>query len=118
MEEGKGMRKIFGILSGVSFFYAFGVCGSIETDAIALWPGFLRAMIGMICFGLFAWLAGAFDDTYAYDEDEEAAAGSSSSNDGKRKAQRQYNAPVRKNQQAIRKGARYGESHCSERRTL
>ena len=102
MEEGKGMRKIFGILSGVSFFYAFGVCGSIETDAIALWPGFLRAMIGMICFGLFAWLAGAFDDTYAYDEDEEAAEGSSSSYDGKRKAHSHYSGSGRKNQYGTR----------------
>lgn len=101
MEKGEGMKKVFGTLSFLSFFYALGICGSIEIDAIELWPGFLRAMLGMICFGLFAWLAGAFDDTYAYDE-EKAAEGSSSSHDGKRKAHSHYSGSGRKNQHGRR----------------
>ena len=80
------MRKVFGILSAVSFLYALGICGGIETDSIDLWPGFVRAIIGMLLFGLFAWFAGAFEPAYDDTEDEEAAAGRSSSHDGKRKS--------------------------------
>jgi len=97
------MKKVFGTLSFLSFFYMFGVGGAIEQDMIALGAGFLRMVIGLVCWWLFAWLAGAFDDTYAYDEDEEAAEGSSSSHDGKRKAHSHYSGSGRKN----RYGRRY-----------
>lgn len=55
------MKKVFGVLAFLSFFYALGVVGGIEQDMIGLGAGFLHACISIGCFYLFCHLSGAFD---------------------------------------------------------
>lgn len=65
------MRKIFGVLAFLSFFYALGVVGGIETDSISLGAGAIRAVLAIGCFGLFTHLAGA--DSYEEEKGEDYA---------------------------------------------
>ena len=78
MEEGKGMRKIYGILALSSVIYAFSVVASIESDKISLLLGAINVAISLIFFGLFSWLANFF-----YTED--TAEGHDVTNDGRGK---------------------------------
>lgn len=69
MEEGEGMKKVFGALAFLSFFVALGTVGAIEQDMVSLGTGFLRAAIALGCMWLFGWLAGGFDPPdYADDQ--------------------------------------------------
>ncbi len=59
MEEGHFMKKVFGTLAFLSFFYILGVVGAVEQDTMALGAGMVRMGIGLGCFWLFCELSGA-----------------------------------------------------------
>lgn len=54
------MRKVFGVLCALSFFYTIGAIGNIDRNAVAYGTGMIRATIGLGLFAIFALLAGAF----------------------------------------------------------
>lgn len=54
------MKKVFGVLAFLSFFYLLGVVGAVEQDTMALGAGMVRMGIGFGCFWLFCELSGAF----------------------------------------------------------
>lgn len=54
------MKKVFGVLAFLSFFYLLGVVGAVEQDTMALGAGIVRMGIGLGCFWLFCELSGAF----------------------------------------------------------
>jgi len=60
MEEGHFMKKVFGTLAFLSFFYILGVVGAVEQDTMTLGAGMIRMGIGLGCFWLFCELSGAF----------------------------------------------------------
>lgn len=66
------MKKIFGILAFVSFFYALGIVGGIEQDFIGLKEGVIRLAIGIVCFGVFAELSGATEPPDYTDTERES----------------------------------------------
>lgn len=78
MEEGKGMKKIYGVMSFMSVIYMFSTVASIEGDQIALLGGVIHLVISLIFFGLFSRLANFF-----YTED--TAEGHDVTNDGRGK---------------------------------
>ena len=51
------MKKVFGVLAFLSFFYLLGVVGAVEQDTMALGAGMVRMGIGLGCF---CELSGAF----------------------------------------------------------
>ena len=55
------MKKVFGILAFLSFFYILGVVGGVEQNTIALGVGVILMSIGLGCFWLFCKLSGACD---------------------------------------------------------
>lgn len=58
------MKKVFGVLAFLSFFYILGVAGAIEQNMINLNAGVIQLGISVGCFGLFCKLSGAFEVTY------------------------------------------------------
>lgn len=58
MEEGHFMKKVFGALAFLSFFYLTGVVGSIEKEIITLSVGAIHMAVSLVCFGLFGKLYG------------------------------------------------------------
>ena len=54
------MKKVFGVLAFLSFFYLLGVVGAVGQDTMALGTGMVRMGIGLGCFWLFCELSGAF----------------------------------------------------------
>nr|DAE24634.1 MAG TPA: hypothetical protein [Myoviridae sp. ctPVE25] len=54
------MKKVFGILAFLSFFYILGVVGAVEQGTMALGTGAVRMGIGYGCFWLFCERSGAF----------------------------------------------------------
>lgn len=58
MEEGHFMKKVFGALAFLSFFYLMGVVGSIEKEIITLSVGAIHMAVSLVCFGLFGKLYG------------------------------------------------------------
>ncbi len=58
MEEGYFMKKVFGILAFLSFFYLLGVVGSIEKEMMSLGVGAIHMVVSLVCFGLFGKLYG------------------------------------------------------------
>ena len=50
------MKKVFGILAFLSFFYLLGVVGSIEKEIMTL--GAIHMAVSLVCFGLFGKLYG------------------------------------------------------------
>lgn len=58
MEEGHFMKKVFGALAFLSFFYLLGVVGSIEKEMMTLGVGAIRMAVSLVCFGLFGKLYG------------------------------------------------------------
>ena len=54
------MKKVFGTLAFLSFFYILGVVGAVEQNTMALGAGIVRMGIGLGCFWLFCELSGAF----------------------------------------------------------
>lgn len=76
MEEGEGVKKVFGILAFLSFLYALGIVGGMEQDMIGLGEGFVRAMVAIGLMGLFSELSGAtkppdYSDTEKEDRQQE-----------------------------------------------
>lgn len=71
MEEGEGVKKVFGVCAFFSFFYALGIVGGIEQDLIGLGEGFVRAIIAIGLMGLFIELSGASDPPNYSDTEEE-----------------------------------------------
>jgi len=65
-----GMKKVFGVLAVVSFICLFGSVGAVEQDMVTLGAGFIYMALSLAAFSLFTWLAGGFDYSYTYDEDE------------------------------------------------
>lgn len=55
------MRKVFGTLAFLSFFWLLDVVGSVEQDTIPLGTGTIYMVIALACFYLFCKLSGAFD---------------------------------------------------------
>lgn len=78
------MKKVFGVLAFLSFFYLLGVVGAVEQDTITLGAGMIRMGIGLGCFWLFCELSGAF--ILPRREKERAADGTGTSINGKRKS--------------------------------
>lgn len=79
------MKKVFGVLAFLSFFYLLGVVGAVEQDTMALGAGMVRMGIGLGCFWLFCELSGAFF-ILSRREKEKAADGTGTSINGKRKS--------------------------------
>lgn len=52
------MKKVFGALAFLSFFYLMGVVGSIEKEIITLSVGAIHMAVSLVCFGLFGKLYG------------------------------------------------------------
>ena len=63
------MKKVFGILAFLSFFFVLGTVGAIECDMIAPGTGFIRAMLGIVVMAVFAKIAGAFECDTREDDD-------------------------------------------------
>ena len=61
MEEGHFMKKVFGALAFLSFFYLLGVVGSIEKEIITLSVGAIHMAVSLVCFGLFGMLYGLLE---------------------------------------------------------
>ena len=76
------MKKVFGVLAFLSFFYLLGVVGAVEQDTMALGTGMVRMGIGLGCFWLFCELSGILPRR----EKEKAADGTGTSINGKRKS--------------------------------
>ena len=86
------MKKVFGVLAFLSFFYLLGVVGAVEQDTMALGTGMVRMGIGLGCFWLFCELSGAFYPAplsctvFRSRSKEKAADGTGTSINGKRKS--------------------------------
>ena len=78
------MKKVFGVLAFLSFFFVFGTVGAIEQDMIGLGAGVIRCLIGLVCVDTFTRLAGGYDYSYTYDEESRPRSGTSKG--GKRKS--------------------------------
>ena len=52
MEEGHFMKKVFGALAFLSFFYLLGVVGSIEKEMMTLGVGAIHMAVSLVCFWL------------------------------------------------------------------
>lgn len=79
------MKKVFGVLAFLSFFYLLGVVGAVEQDTMTLGAGMVRMGIGLGCFWLFCKLSGAFYPDPPRKK-ERAADGTGTSINGKRKS--------------------------------
>ena len=55
------MKKLFGVLAFLSFFWLLGVVGAIEQDMMALGIGTFHMALALACFYVFCKLSGAFD---------------------------------------------------------
>ena len=80
------MKKVFGALAVVSFICLFGSVGAVEQDMVTLGTGFIYMALSLAAFALFTWLAGGFDYSYTFDEDEESRPRCSRPKGGKRKS--------------------------------
>lgn len=69
MEEGKKLKRFFGILALISFLYLLGAAGGIEQNTIPLEAGAIHMAAGLIAFAVFTWLAGGFDYSCTYDKE-------------------------------------------------
>lgn len=55
------MKKVFGVLSFLSFLFMLGSVGAVEQDTVPLLQGTIQMFLGLVAFALFARLAGAFE---------------------------------------------------------
>lgn len=67
MEEGHGMKKVFGTLAFLSFFFLLGTVGAVEQDMISLKSGTIRMAVELLVFWLSCELSGAYEP-YVYEE--------------------------------------------------
>ena len=51
------MKKVFGVLAFLSFFYLLGVVGGVEQNSLSLSAGISRMFLGFSLFHLFGRLA-------------------------------------------------------------
>lgn len=58
------MKRVFGTLAFLSFFWLLGLVGVIEQNMMALGTGTLYMVIALALFYVFCKLAGAFDPYY------------------------------------------------------
>lgn len=61
------MKKVFGTLAFLSFFFLLGTVGAVEQDMISLKAGAIRMVIELLVFGLSCELSGA-NDPYVCEE--------------------------------------------------
>lgn len=61
MLQNKVLKNIFGVLAFLSFFMIIGTTGALEHDTITFTQSIVQGSISMLCFYLFAKLAGAFE---------------------------------------------------------
>lgn len=54
------MKKVFGTLAFLSFFYTLGVVGAVEQGTMTLGAGIVHMVIGLGFFWQFCELSGAF----------------------------------------------------------
>lgn len=54
------LRRVWNVLTGVSFFLLLGIAGGVEHDSIALGTGMWMMAASMGAWALFSWLAGWF----------------------------------------------------------
>lgn len=80
------MKKVFGAIAILSFLFLLGTVGSVEQDMIPLGTGVIRMIAGLAGFWLFTWLAGGFEYSHTFDEDEESRPRCSRPKGGKRKS--------------------------------
>lgn len=55
------MRKLFGVLAFLAFFWLYGAIGAVEQDMLSLSTGTIHMILALACFYVFCKLAGAFD---------------------------------------------------------
>ena len=79
------MKRVFGILAFMSFMCLLGSAGAVEQDMVTLGTGFVYMVLSLAAFAFFTWLAGGFDYSYTFDEDEESRPRCSRPKGGKRK---------------------------------
>lgn len=56
----KRLRRLFGALAFLSFFFLLGSVGAVEQNSITLTQGVIQMGAGLMCLCLFTWLAGGF----------------------------------------------------------
>lgn len=78
------MKKVFGVLAFLSFFYLLGVVGAVEQDTMALGAGMVRMGIGLAASGCSVSCLVRF--ILSRREKEKAADGTGTSINGKRKS--------------------------------
>lgn len=61
------MKKVFGTLAFLSFFFLLGTVGAVEQDMISLEAGAIRMAIELFVFDLSCELSGA-TEPYVYEE--------------------------------------------------
>lgn len=57
------MRKFFGVLAFLSFFWLYGTIGAVEQNMLSLGTGTIHMVLALTCFYVFCKLAGAFYPT-------------------------------------------------------
>lgn len=57
------MRRFFGVLAFLSFFWLYGTIGAVEQDMLSLGTGTIHMVLALACFYVFCKLAGAFYPT-------------------------------------------------------
>lgn len=80
------MKKMFGVIAFLSFLFLLGTVGSVEQGMMSLGTGVVRMVFSLVSFAVFTWLAGGFDYSYTFDEDEESRPRCSRPKGGKRKS--------------------------------
>ena len=54
------MRRFFGVLAFLSFFWLYRTIGAVEQDMLSLGTGTIHMVIALACFYVFCKLAGVF----------------------------------------------------------
>ena len=57
------MRRFFGVLAFLSFFWLYGTIGAVEQNMLSLGTGTIHMVLALACFYVFCKLAGAFYPT-------------------------------------------------------
>lgn len=57
------MKRIFGTLAFLSFFWLLGTVAAVEQDMMALSTGTIHMVLALACFYVFCKLAGVFYPT-------------------------------------------------------
>lgn len=57
------MRKIYGLLAFLSFFWLYRTIGAVEQNMLSLGTGTIYMVLALACFYVFCKLAGVFYPT-------------------------------------------------------